>query len=170
MTEPQPQLENQPPSKRWLFWPALVIALLGGHTLLLTFAATKAIGAGTRTVPSYGRADADWDQAQQQLRASEALGWIVTLDAEREADTRGQRMVTVSLTEAQGDPIPGAQLKLTYFHQAEGTEHEATEFQSQADGTYTTFTTLRNSGFHEFQLVVESGDQVYRKKWQQFIW
>src|SRR3569623_2033596 len=83
--------------------------------------------------PDYYQRAVHWDEEQAARRASEKLGWRVSIETAPQADPLGRRVVSVVLTDAQGQALPAAQLDVTYFHDAHANEPQTLKLTPDPD-------------------------------------
>ena len=115
----EPQNATQPTAswKRFV-WPAVIVALLGGHLVLISAAlllSTALIPAATVAPSGYAEALA-WDEEQALRRESERLGWSLEVLPSRIADLLGERDVAFVLEDADGAMVDSADLRVTLYH------------------------------------------------------
>jgi nitrogen fixation protein FixH len=141
-------------------WPLIIVALLGGHTLLMlgaVFIATR--DPGFSVDPGYYQKSLQWDQRQAMKRASEQLGWRAeVLPADAQLD--GRRHVRVTLVDRAGAAIPGAKVEARYFHHAHGREAATASFTAAA-GAYQADLRMPWRGVWQFELTATAGGQTY---------
>ena len=170
---PSHTIANAPPALRKgaYRWPIIIIGLLVAHVLLILWAVSFAVNANFTVVPDYYQRAVAWDQTQAQKRASEKLGWQIVVAADRNVSPLGQRLVSFALTDAQGNPIPGATLAGQYFHHAHGNQVQSFELQpdSQTPGRFAATLPMRDEGLWHFEIVARTADHTWQTQLDQFV-
>lgn len=144
-------------------WPAILIALLAGHMLLMV--AAVSIATHDRSfvaLPGYYERAVHWDQEQADRRQGQKLGWKIDVLASPQVDPLGRRIVSFHVTDAAGKPLKNASLNVRYFHHAQSATPQSlrlTEADADDPARFTVTTQLRNAGLWQFDLVVQAGEQ-----------
>ncbi len=147
---------------RWasMRWPLILIAMLGGHMLLMFIALALALGGPTRAVePDYYRKAQQWDEHQAAQRASDALGWTMALTPAALPEADGRRLVTLQLLDAEQQAIDGAAVELIVFHHAAAAEHITLTAESLGRGVYRLHLPHARPGVWEFRVTAVVGGQ-----------
>lgn len=110
-----------------------------------------------------------WDQYMAQRRAGEALGWASQLEVAQQADMLGDRVVRLSLQDAQGQPLTDASVELTIFHHARANDTLDAELPEAAPGEYVSQLNMRRPGLWAFEVQVTRGEEVYRYRLDQQV-
>ncbi len=138
-------------------WPAIVVALLGGHVVIVTGALllSSTLIPGASVAPS-GYAEAlAWDELKAARQASEALGWTLTVTPTDKTELNGDRWVTFSLHNAAGEPVVGAELAVILYHHSR--PHEPIEVgaapSATTPGDYVAAIRLRREGTWRLEAV-----------------
>ncbi len=149
--------------KRGWQWPLLIVAALAftvGVNVVMLFAA-KADPNGTVTEPDYYRKAVEWDRAMARQAASAELGW--TAQARIGAATRDGREVAISLTDADGQALTGADVVVTLIHNlAAGTHIEGHLLEREA-GRYARQLSAPAVGRWEIRVEARRGEQRFAR-------
>lgn len=154
-------------------WPLILVGLLAGHAAIMVVAVAIATNDKSFAVPPdyYGRA-VHWDEHQAALRASEQLGWRVTVEAANEVDARGRRIAAFRLIDATGNPIPGATMEVSYYHHAHGRDVQRLELKAADTADPRRFSgafPLRYDGFWEFEFTAKARGKTFIASTTQWI-
>ncbi|QDU91028.1 FixH [Pirellulimonas nuda] len=141
-------------------WPAIVIALLAGHALLVTGAlvlSSTLIPAASIAPSGYAEA-LRWDDLQAERAASARLGWTATVTPAPQADLMGRRPIEIVLLDAEGAPVEGAMLDVALYHYAKADQPVAFRAgPSDAAGRVVAAPPLRRAGQWRLTAVVQRG-------------
>ena len=140
-------------------WPLLVVALLGGHVLILVAVVMVATrDPSFAVVPNYYENAVAWDQQQAEKRESAKLGWQLKVTPADEVDLLNRRAITFMLTDASGAGVAGASLDVTCFHHSHATRPIRFSATTAADGQVTQWLTVRHAGFWDFACQAVAAD------------
>jgi nitrogen fixation protein FixH len=145
-----------------LRWPIIVISLLSVHLLLMLLVA--AIATRDRSfavIPDYYRNAIEWDQRQAQRRASEALGWKLTIEPSEQIDPLGRRAIRFTLTDAQGRRVEAAFLDVSCFHHAHARDVVRVTLSATEPGRFAATLPMRYPGFWQFDIKATARDQMF---------
>ncbi|MEP0845746.1 MAG: FixH family protein [Phycisphaerae bacterium] len=146
------QLEKQAPARSWL-WPGLVIGLIVMQAALAGTLIVCATNDPSFAVePDYYRRALNWDAEAAQRRASDSLGWTLSLEVAPAANVVGEREVRFRLRDHAGAPINDAHLDVTVFHHARGNERIGLMPAEKGGGEYICAAPLRKAGTWEFRV------------------
>lgn len=149
-------------SRAHLFWPGLVLALLGAQLGLVIVAIYLATSDPSVVVePNYYQQALRWDEHAAQLRTNAALGWSLTIDVAPTADLRGQRALTATLRHRDGTPLDGATITITLFHHARGHDRTHLTLTAAGAGRYVARAPLPRSGLWQFRCAVRRGPDTF---------
>lgn len=144
------------PAWKRLQWPALVVALLGGHVFLVAGAlvlAAAMIPAAVTAPAGYEEA-LGWDAQQEARRASAALGWTLDVTPLDQAELNGDRRVQFILRDRDGLPVKDATIELSMYHHARPADRVESRLEPQEVlGVYDTVLPLRREGFWRMSAV-----------------
>ena len=111
---------------------------------------------GFAVEPDYYKKASRWDDHKRDQARSLATGWRATLAAEPSGS--GLR---VSLFDARGEPLKGAQLVAQAFANARAADVRQLTFNESAPGVYIAKLLDRHSGLWEVRVHAKKGDQTY---------
>lgn len=140
------------PARGWRYWtwPLIVVGLLLGHVSIMVTAVILATRDKSFAVlPNYYEKAVNWDKNQAELRASEKLGWQVTLVPSPDVDPTGHRTLLFTLTDAAGQPIAGADVELTWYHHARPAELLKATVHTDVSGRASDSVLMRSEGFYQ---------------------
>jgi nitrogen fixation protein FixH len=165
---PGTQLEDSQ-GRAWV-WPAIVLGMLGMQIILCSVAYFVATSDPSQTVVhNYHTKALAWDEHQAQLRAGEALGWGVQFVVADRANLLGDRVVRLSLTDAQGDPLTGVSVSVKAFHFSRASDVVEADLVESASGEYVTEMKMRKAGRWELAFVTRLGEDVFPFTLQQQV-
>jgi nitrogen fixation protein FixH len=143
-------------------WPLIVVGLLLGHVSLMVTAVVLATGDKSFAVlPNYYDKAVNWDKNQAELRASEKLGWQVTLVPSADVDPTGRRTLSVTLADAAGRPVADAAVELSWYHHARPTELLKASLHTDASGRAVRTVTMRREGFYQVNVTATAAGQRF---------
>lgn len=151
MTTEPPLASPQPPAWKPFVWPAIIVALLAGHVIIVGGAlvlSAALIPAATVAPAGYAEALA-WDDEQALRRASEQLGWTLIVTPSDAIDPAGKRDVAFTIRDANGAPVAGAELLVTLYHHSRPGEALRVSVPAAIDepGVYVARLRMRREGF-----------------------
>ncbi len=157
-------MAEQPSAQSRVFWPfpGIVFALLG---LSLTMATVTTVLATND--PSFGLEEdyfakaVAWDETAAQLERNKQLGWQAEAILSGELDGRGERSVTVLLTDAQGAALASAQVEVFAFHHARRKQTLGFELVEVSPGRYAGGAPMARQGQWTLRLSVTRGDDLF---------
>lgn len=136
-------------------WPFIIVALLslsvGANIILLIKATTDPAFAVER---DYYQKAVDFDEIQAAQGRSDALGWTVAVQADRE-------VLKVHLVDQAGAPISDAQVAVEAFHNARAANIISGELTSKGEGLYAFSGPFSRPGIWEYRLVAARGDDRF---------
>lgn len=148
-------------SSWWAFVPAgLLAALLSIQAVMVTLAVSDPSFA---IEPSYYQKASNWDRHQRELGVSQALGWRASVHVES-APQAGERQVRIALLDSAGQPVTGARLEASYFHNARSALRAQSVFESIAPGTFSATLPLRRPGLWVFELQGSRGVDRFQQE------
>lgn len=141
----------------WAWTPALILlALLGTQMAVLTSVLADPTFS---TEPDYYRKAVDWDTHMARTRQSQALGWSAR--ARVEADGASPSL-SVTLETSGGEPVSGARVRASAFHNARASRRLALELDETAKGEYRTHFGAQPPGLWELRLEASRGADAYQ--------
>lgn len=157
------------PGKRFVM-PAVVLGLLGGHVTFVVLAITFATGDRSfAVVPDYYQKAVDFDEHKAALEASDKLGWQIGLEPSAEADVYGNRVLVLRLTDAQGQPVRKAAVRVSCYHLADAGRSMEIELVESLPGQYVGSARVSREGFYQFDVSAIRGEERYVQGFEQFL-
>lgn len=153
---------QQPQKKKsglvWAFVPVAVFAVQG---VVLSMTMVLASGSGLRAVePDYYEQSLDWDAHAALVQSAERLGWTATIETAASQDALGGREISVVLTDAQGDPVRGAQITIEMFHHAHaGDRHQEPLQPDESITSHHARVLMNRAGLWECRLRITRGPE-----------
>ena len=147
-------------SKGW-YWPwliaALLIATVAGQGVMLYAAASD----NTMSIePDYYKKAVAWDSTASLDSISALLHWKSEVQISGAGASGGD--LVVILTDAAGDGVTDAQVKVTAIHNLDGKRHIEAPLVERADGRYAAHMPLDHAGMWEVRIQAERGADHYR--------
>ena len=156
--------DAEPPARkpRSYKWPLIVVSLLLGHVTLMVSAVVIAKADKSFTVlPEYYQKAVDWEKNQAELRASQKLGWQVTVVPSADVSPTGERAVEVTLVDDAGRPIPDALVEITAYHHARPAELIKARLRTGTNGRAVQNVVMRREGFYQVNVTATAGNQKF---------
>lgn len=152
--------KNNPPARRSAFrWPLIIVAFLAGHAALIITAVTLAVGGtGRGVVPDYYTQAVNFDTHKADLAASAKLGWQFTLTPGSLVDAEGQRLLTATLHDRDGEPLKLDRIDLQLTRLADGQREAVRLLPTDRPGGYLAIAALPIAGGYQADLLAELGD------------
>lgn len=158
---------SEMPAKRtgfraWWPFPGIVFALLGMSTTLVVTTLILATND-----PSFGLEEdyfakgVAWDDTAIQMETNRTLGWDADVELAVQLDGRGDRAVTVLLTDSQGASVEGAAVEAFGFHNARRKETFSFALTEIAPGRYSAGEPLEREGRWTLRLRFVRGGDVF---------
>jgi nitrogen fixation protein FixH len=142
------------------FWPAIIAGALGLHVLAMMVMVSFATSNDSYAVePDYYQKALNWNQKQAQDRSNSELGWSLDFVVESAAPGNDP-MLRVSLTDADGSPLDGAEIAVEAFSNVRRDDILAATVMPSGGGYQTTMP-MRGNGRWEFRFIVTRGDDVF---------
>ncbi len=142
-------------------WP-LLIGLALAFTVGVNVAMLFAAGAdpnGTVVEADYYRKAVEWDRTMARRAASDALGWRAT--GRIGAIAAGSREVALTLQDAAGAPLVGAEVGATLIHNREAAAPVSVPLVEQGNGRYVAMAPLWHRGMWEVRIVARRGAERF---------
>ncbi len=145
----------------WL-WGSFVVAFLGGQVAMGVVAVILATGDPSfAVVPDYHEKAMHWDDSTRRQTQSDNLHWTASTRLSGAADALGQRMLVVTLTSDENEPIGDAVVDIRAFHHARaGTPTEVT-LRSHHDGHYSAAIPMERDGLWQIEMSAARGDDRF---------
>ena len=145
-----------------LVWPGIVFGLIATSMTLMTITLTLAVSDPSFGVEEdyYAKAVA-WDETAELRASSDALGWSADVSISDVVDGKGERSVTVLLTDAEGLPVDASPTKAVVFHHARRTETFELRLVRIAPGRFAAGAPLTREGLWQVRLRFEADNDVF---------
>ena len=111
-------------------------------------------------VAGYDEKALNWDEEKARMLKSQRLGWQATVLVDSAADIRGNRAITLQLSDQDQQPITGAQVELTAFHRARVANKQQIELSEINDGVYAGQLQVNKGGNWQFDGSATRGDDT----------
>ncbi len=141
------------PQTRWI---VAILALLGGNLVAMVILATVANVGHSEVIPDYYEQSTHYDETMHDAAASRALGWRV--DA-----TLSGGALEVTVRDAAGAPISGAQVRATGYPRARAHARIDVALTGAAAGSYRG-TADRTLGLHDLAITVERDGKKFAQR------
>ena len=112
-------------------------------------------------VAGYDEDALKWDEAQAERRASESLGWQAGVNVAQTGDIKGNRQLSLKLTDKDGNAIEGADVKFQAFHRGRSAEVQKLTMNETTGGIYETTLRVRNGGTWQFNGSATLGENQF---------
>ena len=148
-------------SRSWL-WPTIIIGVLSLHALALVvfvFIATR--DPSFAVEPNHYQKALAWDGSAARLRASQQLGWTVSIQTDEAADELGRRRLTCRIRDKDGIAVVGANVQLIMFHHARAADRLQVSLSPEKDGSYATLVPMKRKGLWECRVTARRGDALF---------
>ena len=143
-------------------WPIFLVALLGGHMLIMMIGLASALSMPSSIVTPIDFEDAlSWDDLQAARRTSEKLGWKFTATPSVMTELNGDRRVVFELKDSEGLPIENARLRVRLYHYAHADEAIDQELLAVSPGHYEAKLPMRRSGSWRLVANVTRGEEGF---------
>ncbi len=143
-------------------WPLFLVALLGGHMLIMMVGLALALSSPSAIVTPVGFEDAlAWDTLQADRQASKDLGWKFVASPSVLTELNGDRRISFDLKDAEGLPVEGARLRVRLYHYAHADEAIDQELLPSSPGLYTAKLPMRRTGSWRLIANVTRGDERF---------
>jgi hypothetical protein len=147
-------------SKGW-YWPwligALLVATVAGQGVMLYAAASD----DTMSIePDYYKKAVAWDSTAALDSISALLHWKADVKISGAGSSGGD--LVVILTDAAGDGVADAHVKVTAIHNLDGRRHIEAVLGERVDGRYSAHMPLDHAGLWEVRVQAERGADHYR--------
>lgn len=141
------------PKARWII---AIVALLGGNVAAMVILATVANVGHSEVIPNYYEQSAKYDETLRSAEASRALGWRLNATL-----VGGSLEVTVQ--DATGAPLTGAQVRATGYPRARAGERIDVSLTPGREGSYRGAAD-RTPGLHDLAITVERDGQTFAQR------
>ncbi|MDF3071425.1 MAG: FixH family protein [Polyangiaceae bacterium] len=156
--------QRRVPKTSGAFWAWLPALLLGSMLMGLGLMAYIAIDDPSFALePDYYDKAVHWDRIQGRLRASEALGFALTVHEPITVTADGRAAIELQLTDRSGAGISGAVLEMAAFPNAFANRVEEVVFTEVAPGIYRGELRHGVAGLWELRCKVSVGTSRYTR-------
>ncbi|QEG20421.1 FixH family protein [Mariniblastus fucicola] len=142
-------------------WTAFILMFFVLQAILWTFAISMTAGDKSHTVVAgYDEQALQWDDVRKTQIASERLGWNAKFEIGETADILDNRIVTLELTDQDGQSIKDPILSIRAFHNGRAADVQHLKFQSTGPGTFTSVITMDKAGYWQFEGTAKVDDDT----------
>ncbi len=138
------------PKTRWI---VAILVLLGGNVVAMVTLAVVANVGHSEVIPSYYEQSTHYDDTMRAAEASRALGWHMTA-------TLSDGTLEVSVRDAAGAPLLGAQVRASGYPRAHAHERIDISLAAAAAGSYRG-TADRTTGLHDLAITIERDGKTF---------
>lgn len=144
-----------------ILWPGMVVSLLGMSLVACALTVFFALSDPSFAVEkNYYEKALNWDEQAAQLHTNQSLGWTAAAHLSGILSPRGERTLTVTLTDASGQPIENATITADAFHPARsGDRLNVTLVEKNA--THTATDRFTRKGIWRIKGTARVGDTVF---------
>ena len=141
-------LEKERKERRSQFiWTGFILAFFGLQAVLWTFAISMtARDLSHSVVAGYDEQALNWDEVKQRWEESRRLGWECEIAVESEGDVFGNRLVTINLSDSDGNPLGDVIVNLSAFHCGTASEVQDLQLEQIEKGIYSGGIAVRRFG------------------------
>jgi nitrogen fixation protein FixH len=151
-----------PNSKRHLLWPILITSLICIHIVsVVTMVIVATHDRSFAVEPDFYQKGLHYDQAIQQRRENDRLGWSVKVEVSQPLSGTNMRNVTCRLMDRDGKPLEGAKIDLAAFAHLRASNVQTCALVPQDTGQYAGTIAFADPGIWEFRLVVAHGKDTF---------
>ncbi len=150
-------------------WPLGIVALLAMNMTIVGITVYYATTDPSVAVePNYYEKAVKWDRTAEINARSARLGWTAQVAVPGRASATPQPM-TVTLKDASGQPVRGAQVSVVAFHNARSGDRQTVMLEPSAPGVYAgTFTAARHGQWH-FEISAHRESDEFAKQLDQDV-
>ena len=124
--------------KAQLLWTALILMFFCIQAVIWTVAiSVTSSDLSHAVVAGYDEQALSWDEVKSAKQSSDNLDWQTTIIVDSDKDIRGNRNVTVEITDRSGNPVSDTNLQLRVFHRAAAGRPQQIQFTETKPGIYT---------------------------------
>jgi nitrogen fixation protein FixH len=155
---------NQPKHEHLsqFLWTAFILLFFVLQAILWTFAISfTASDKSHAVVEGYDEQALQWDELRQAAFESEQLGWEASINVGDSADLRGNRTVSVVLTDRDGQPVNSANVSVNVFHFGEAANVQQLELPQNSPGNYVGTLECRKTGYWKFNGTARSDESEF---------
>lgn len=160
---------NTEPAKRGRIWPVMLVGLLvAGAGANVAFMLVAIGDPSSAAEPDYYKKSLRWDTTRAEEQHSEALGWSVSIGAQKGSALGAE--IVASVRDRSGVPLEGAHVEVEAFHNARsGNRLNVTLAPAATVGEYRVAVPPLKPGLWEFRVRVSIGKELYTHTLQQDV-
>ncbi|MGE3106867.1 MAG: FixH family protein [Phycisphaerales bacterium] len=144
--------------RRPALFPGIIFVLLGMNMVIVAITVYAATSDASFAIePRYYEKALHWDDAAAQKRASDKLGWKVSVSLDAGA---GSPMLVAKVTDRDGQAVSGIALQGEMFHNARSGDRRELTFTAAAPGEYAAPALVDRAGVWQVRLLGRRGDQT----------
>jgi hypothetical protein len=147
------RIATHPPRSLWKWAPVLLLGSLLSGLGAMVFIATG--DPSFAVEPEYYQKALDWDREREQQASNARLGYRLGVQVEAQSAPGAARELVLRLEDATGQPIHGANVEVTAFHNARAAEIVRAKLVEQAPGSYVQRLPLVRPGLWELRVVAK---------------
>ncbi|MEO9594549.1 FixH family protein [Rhodopirellula bahusiensis] len=159
---PTPVMEEQQLAERRAkrFYISLVLLLFAIQFTIGGVAIKLAIGDhALAVVPDYHQAALNWDETRRASSASDRLGWDVDVIVSNVADAKGQRAISVELSDEHGEAIDDVNVAAKIYRHADAAAYQTIELPNTGDGRYLAMASMPKHGLWQLEMNIEGAGE-----------
>jgi nitrogen fixation protein FixH len=138
------------------FWGTLVVGFLSLQLTIGGVAIYLATGdPSVAVVPDYYQKAVDWDRTLAIRQASDQLGWRAEIDVTSASTSTGDRVLTIQILDASGQPVDRLGGECELYHHARASQRQRIPLKSVGRGCYQGIARMPEKGLWEISLRLE---------------
>lgn len=143
-------------------WPLMVVGILGVSFTVCGITIYAAVSDASFALETdYYEKAVSWDETMEARRASDALGWSASYELSQADRHTGKRWLTVSIVDADGEPVELETVSALTFHHARRGEERETALRPIRAGVASGEIGLGADGLWQVRLRATSGERVF---------
>lgn len=156
MHKPTHDTETPRSGRAWV-WPLAVVGMLSVSIVVCGITVIAAVGDPSYAVEDdYYQKAVDWDRAREIESDSAKLGWHADATL-----ASGDGTLTVTLTDADGNPVGDAFVRVLVFHHARRGDAKQLVLTSQGDGGYQAMLSRPREGQWQVRITATRGGNLF---------
>lgn len=145
-----------------LLWTGFILMFFVIQAVIWTFAISiTSRDMSHAVVAGYDQQALNWDQVKQERTSSAALGWTAEIKIDPTGDVRGNRKLTLKLTDRENYAIPKAIVQIEAFHRGRASQVQTILLKEGDQGVYSGAVQVRHAGVWNFSGIITSNDQRF---------
>lgn len=147
-------------------WTAGIVGFFSIQAVIWAIAITLTSTDKTHAViADYERGGLSWDQTQQMIKESEALGWSTNLSIDTQSSLPGRRTITLTVLDRNQQPIEVAEINLEVFHRGQAAiVYDLKLLPSDEPGVYVGQLEMTRPGYWQFSGAIDHPTGFYLYK------